>query len=101
MGLRQHVRLCQQAGTAVLARQETTLLQRAARWKHGAAPVSKISDVDSETFKEFVMRINFMEGLASTVNDALMNLFRAFKNPAKLDPDDERNLALEIAEPYR
>ncbi|QLG88447.1 hypothetical protein HQ393_09410 [Chitinibacter bivalviorum] len=65
------------------------------------APVSKISDVDSETFKEFAMRFNFMEGLASTVNDALMNLFRAFKTPIKLDHDDARNLALEIAEPFR
>ncbi len=47
------------------------------------------------------MRFNFMEGLASTVNDALMNLFRAFKAPSKLDHDDARNLALEIAEPFR
>jgi hypothetical protein len=68
---------------------------------YGATPASKISDVDSETFKEFAMRVNFMEGLASTVNDALMNLFRAFKKPIKLDHDDARNLALEIAEPFR
>jgi hypothetical protein len=99
MGLEQHVRLCQQADANASARQETTLLQRAAY--SAAAPVSKISDVDSETFKEFAMRVHFMEGLASTVNDALMNLFRAFKNPTQLDHDDARNLALEIAEPFR
>ncbi len=47
------------------------------------------------------MRFDFLEGLASTVNDALMNLFRAFKTPARLDHDDSRNLALEVAEPFR
>jgi len=47
------------------------------------------------------MRFDFLEGLASTVNDALMNLFRAFKPSTQLDHDESRNLALEIAEPYR
>ncbi len=69
----------------------------------GATPVSKICDVDSETFvkREIAMRFDFMEGLASTVNDALMNLFRAFKPSTYLDHDDSRNLALEEAEPFR
>lgn len=47
------------------------------------------------------MRFDFFEGLASTVNDALISLFRAFNPSPVLDDTAARSLALEIAEPYR
>ncbi len=53
------------------------------------------------------MNIDFFEGLASTVNDVFNPIFDlAFKFKTRfslsvVDPRESRDLALEIAEPYR